>query len=263
MNGKAADHAPADSLRQAQADLLAAGRGGARRLLIRSRMAHARDAPHVAPPLETPAMSGFLYYLLTFAEGVTSVFGIRGVYEQPRYAVIQGLGQNAEIRCYEPRVAIEATIDGGDRQQAAGQAFNLLFRYITGANQASGKIAMTAPVSSRTTPERIAMTVPVQTGGIAPLSMRFFLPRDVVEHGAPLPTDPRLRLVQVPESTIAALRYTGVDNERMHDEKAAQLLALLKSTPWHPVGEAFRLNYDPPFAIPFLRRNEAAVAVAR
>ena len=57
------------------------------------------------------------------------------------------------------------------------------------------------------------------------------------------------------------MRYTGIDNERMHDEKAARLLMLLKNTPWHPVGEAFRLNYDPPFAIPFLRRNETAVAV--
>ena len=107
------------------------------------------------------------------------------------------------------------------------------------------------------------MTVPVQTGGIGRLSMRFFLPRDVAAHGAPLPTDPRLHLVQVPELTIAALRYSGVDNERMHDEKAAQLLTLLKNTPWHPAGEAFRLNYDPPFTIPFLRRNEAAVAVTK
>ena len=108
-------------------------------------------------------MSGFFYYLLTFAESITSVFGIREVYEQPRYSVIQDLGQNAEIRCYEPRVAIEVTIDNSDRQQAAGQAFNLLFRYITGANQASEKIAMTAPVSTDTTPKRIAMTVPVQS----------------------------------------------------------------------------------------------------
>ena len=206
-------------------------------------------------------MSGFFYYLLTLAESVTSVFGIRSVYEQPRYVVIQNLAQNAEIRRYEPRVAIEATIDGSDRQQAAGQAFNLLFRYITGTNQGSEKIAMTAPVSTRATPERIAMTVPVQTGGTGPLSMRFFLPRDVAEHGAPLPIDPRLHLVQVPESIIAALRYTGIDNERTHDEKAAQLLTLLKNTPWRATGEAFRLNYDPPFTIPFLRRNEAAVAV--
>ena len=91
-------------------------------------------------------MSGFFYYLLTFAESVTSVFGIRSVYEQPHYAVVQDLGESVEVRRYEPRLAIEATIADPDRDKAAGEAFSLLFRYITGANQRDQKIAMTAPV---------------------------------------------------------------------------------------------------------------------
>ena len=41
-------------------------------------------------------MSGFFYYLLTFAESVTSVFGIRFPYEQPQYTVLQDLGQSVE-----------------------------------------------------------------------------------------------------------------------------------------------------------------------
>lgn len=43
-------------------------------------------------------MSGILYYLLTFAESIISVFGLRCAYEQPHYVVIQDLGQSVEVR---------------------------------------------------------------------------------------------------------------------------------------------------------------------
>ena len=207
-------------------------------------------------------MSGLFYYLLTFAESVTSVFGLRFPYEQPHYTVIQDLGHSAEIRRYDSRLAIEATVKGHDRDQAASEAFGLLFRYITGANQREQKIAMTVPV--RTESERIAMTTPVQTvSANDQVSMRFFLPQDVAEAGAPAPQDPRLHLVQVPAETIAALRYSGAANPAARDHYAARLLGVLATTPWQPEGQVFQFNYDPPFTIPFLRRNEVAFVVTR
>jgi hypothetical protein len=207
-------------------------------------------------------MSGFFYYLLTFAESVTSVFGIRFPYEQPHYVVVQELGQEVEIRQYDPRQAIEATVDGPNRDRAASEAFGLLFRYITGANQGEQKIAMTVPV--RTDAERIAMTTPVQTtAGNGQVSMRFFLPEAVAKAGPPAPLDPRLHVVHVPAETIAAVRYSGVATQATRDHYAAVLLGVLTKSPWKPAGEIFQLNYDPPFTIPFLRRNEIAVTVTR
>ena len=208
-------------------------------------------------------MSSFFYYLLTFAESVTGVFGVR-FYEQPRYAIVEKLGPDAEIRRYEPREAIEATVPAGNRDQAARQAFGLLFDYITGDNKGGEKIAMTAPVRTQSTPKLIEMTAPAQTTvQDGTLSMRFYLPRDVAAKGAPAPDDPHLHLVQVPEATIAALRYAGVDSANARAEHAAALLAMLKGTAWRPEGPVFSLNYDPPFTIPFLRRNEAGVEVTR
>lgn len=207
-------------------------------------------------------MSGFFYYLLTFAESITSVFGLRFAYEQPHYTVLQDLGQSVEVRHYEPRLAIEAVVVDPNRGQAASEAFGLLFRYITGANQREEKIAMTAPV--RTESQRIAMTVPVQTADADDrVSMRFFLPQAVAAAGAPAPLDPRLHLVEVPAATIAALRYSGVATQTSRDHEAALLLGVLAKSAWKPQGEVFQFNYDPPFTIPFLRRNEVAVAVDR
>ena len=138
----------------------------------------------------------------------------------------------------------------------------MLFRYITGANQREQKIAMTAPV--RTESERIAMTTPVQTATRnGQFSMRFFLPTDVAKEGAPAPLDPRLHLVNVPETTIAALRYSGVATQATRDHNAAVLMGVLARSVWKPDGAVFQFNYDPPFTIPMLRRNEVAVPVTR
>jgi hypothetical protein len=206
-------------------------------------------------------VAGLLYYLLTFTESVGSVFGLRFAYEQPRYAVIQELSQNVEIRRYEPRQAIEATVSGGDRDAASSEAFALLFRYITGANRGEQKIAMTAPVRI-SEPMRISMTTPVQTSmSRGQISMRFFLPRAVAKAGAPAPLDSRLRLVQVPEMTVAVIRYSGVATQATRDHQAALLLGVLARSEWKADGDIFQFNYDPPFAIPFLRRNETAVPV--
>jgi hypothetical protein len=210
-------------------------------------------------------MSGFCYYLLTFAESVASVVGIRSIYEQPRYEVLQHLSQSVEIRRYEPRVAIEAVVERSNRDRAANEAFGLLFHYITGANQRDEKIAMTAPVRTESSSERIAMTAPVQTATSpsGTLSMRFYLPRSVVRAGAPAPLDPRLHLVDVPAETAAVVRYSGVDSENLRTEKRGVLLAALAGSAWKPDGEVFQMYYDPPFTVPFLRRNEVAVPVMR
>ena len=108
------------------------------------------------------------------------------------------------------------------------------------------------------------MTAPVQTAtGNGQLSMRFFLPQDVAKDGAPAPVDPRLHLVEVPEATIAARRYSGVATQTSRDHNAAILMGVLAKSPWKPDGAVFQFNYDPPFTIPMLRRNEVAVPVTR
>ncbi|WP_366518513.1 heme-binding protein [Bradyrhizobium sp.] len=201
------------------------------------------------------------YYGALVLESAAGVFGIR-LYEEPRYDVVARLGESVEIRRYAPRVAAEVDMAAAD-EAGRNAAFQLLFSYIAGANRAaSGKdnIAMTAPVAVGGK-ELVAMTVPVQTTAATGAGhMRFFLPAKYTLASAPKPLDPRVRLVGVPEEQVAALRYagSGADSE----VRRAELIEKLGSTKWRPVGEAYTLFYDAPFTLPFLRRNEAAVAVA-
>ncbi|MFC6790813.1 SOUL family heme-binding protein [Methylobacterium komagatae] len=195
-------------------------------------------------------MDKFLYYALTLLESVLGIFGVRALYEQPRYTVVERLNRGVEIRAYEGRLAVETDARG----QGDSEAFGRLFRYITGANRTGGRIAMTAPVEA--SGQRIAMTVPVEQG--APGTMRFFLPREVAEAGTPEPTEPGVRIVQVPAEKIAALRFSGTASPQVRAEQERILVDVLNASHHKLCCAPFFLGYDPPFAIPFLRRNEVA-----
>ena len=196
-------------------------------------------------------MDKVVYILVTLAESILGIFGVRTLYEQPAYTVVERLDRGVEIRAYAPRLAVETDARG----QGDGAAFGRLFRYITGANRDGSRIAMTAPVEA--SGRRIAMTVPVEQG--AGGAMRFFLPRSVAEAGAPEPTEAGIRLVQVPAERVAALRFSGRATPEARAEQEG-ILARVLAEAGHTAREApLFMGYDPPFALPFLRRNEVAV----
>ena len=103
------------------------------------------------------------------------------------------------------------------------------------------------------------MTVPVQTSETnGALKMWFFLPAKYSRENAPKPLNPRVRLATTSDETIAILRFSGSGND--FAERQTELIASLAGSRWQPSGEPYALNYDAPFTLPFLRRNEAAVA---
>ena len=201
------------------------------------------------------------YYIVLGFESIIGVFGLR-LYEEPAYTVLDRPADNVEIRRYAPRLAAEVDLERAG--VVDGQAFGLLFAYISGANRgtsgASQRVAMTVPVDVAR-PERIAMTAPVETAPNDRMTrMRFFLPASFNVETAPKPSDPRVKIVTVPEQTVATLRFTGPGRDLR--EREQKLIETLAATRWQPVSAPYGLFYDAPFTIPFLRRNEAAVNVA-
>ena len=202
-----------------------------------------------------------LYYLAAFAEAALSVFGIRA-YEQPHYRLDRTLADHVELRTYEPRVAAETAITGN----ADGEAFGRLFRYITGANAAGASMTGTGPVqrSPDQTPNgrMIPMTAPVEFAGNAgDRRMRFFLPKTAAAQ-PPSPTDPKVRIVTLPGTQVAALGFSGTLSAASRAKAAATLQAVLSGAGLQEAGPGSVLSYDPPFTIPFLRHNEVAVPIA-
>lgn len=195
------------------------------------------------------------------AEAGGTIVGIRAGTEEPDFTVERKIG-NVEIRRYGPRIAAETSI-AADEDAARNEGFRRLARYIFGGNQSKTKIAMTAPVAQQPN-EKIAMTAPVATerGPGGEWVIRFFMPSKYTMDSLPTPNEDVVRLVPVPSETVAVLRYSGLISTASTESHARELLDTLRDNGIEPVGEPFSWFYDPPWTVPFLRRNEVAVAIA-
>lgn len=200
--------------------------------------------------------------VMSAALSACSVVGIRSGTAEPKFSVVGHVGA-IEIRRYAPRIAAETTIEGS-AEHARYQGFRRLAGYIFGGNRSRTKIAMTAPVAQSPS-EKIAMTAPVaqSPAGKGAWTIKFFMPAGYTMETLPVPNDPQVHLVPVPPETYAVLRFSGVPNPASVAREQARLLAALKTSPWEPESAPTAWFYDPPWTIPFLRRNEAAVQVAR
>jgi len=195
------------------------------------------------------------------AEAGGSIVGIRSGTEEPSFTVDRHVG-GVEIRNYGPRVAAQTTIEA-DEEAARSEGFRRLARYIFGGNTAKAKIAMTAPVAQKQS-EKIAMTAPVATarGAAGEWVIRFFMPSEHSLESLPVPNDERVQLVGVPAETVAVLRYSGTATLDAIASHTDQLLKTLRDNGFTTDGEPFSWFYDPPWTIPFRRRNEVAVKLA-
>jgi hypothetical protein len=197
--------------------------------------------------------------LVQFVEGLPSVVGVRIGTEEPFYVREAQLG-DIEIRRYGPRIAAQTAVTGSG-QDARSAGFRRLAGYIFGGNHRNVTIAMTAPVAQHS--ETIAMTAPVAqartTDGNSVI--RFFMPSKWSLATLPEPDDGLVTLVEVPGETVAVLRFSGDRSTRAVAAKTEQLLNTLRESDFHPEGEPVAWFYDPPWTLPFLRRNEVAVPV--
>ena len=192
-----------------------------------------------------------------------SVVGIRSGTEEPRYSILQAAGP-FEIREYGPRLAAETDVTGTE-YSARGDGFRRLARYIFGANSSTGSIAMTAPVAQAGGSRTIAMTAPVGQDQSAPgvWRIRFFMPAEYTEATLPRPDDPLVKIVAVPAETYGVFRYTGSIDTAATAFANRELLQRLEGSGWVPVEQPISWFYDPPWTLPFLRRNEAVARIAK
>jgi hypothetical protein len=199
------------------------------------------------------------------AESVLLIVGIRIGTEEPKHTS-ERLTDRVEVRRYAPRIAAETTV-AADEEEARNQGFRRLAGYIFGKNQSDDAIAMTAPVSQAKAGQQIAMTAPVaQSAQRTDLGegwvIRFFMPSKWTMESLPKPIDDRVRLTEVPAETFAVLRFSGDRSPRAVAEHTAELVEVLRTKGIDVTGDATAWFYDPPWTLPFRRRNEIAIPVS-
>jgi len=183
--------------------------------------------------------------------------------EEPAFTVVEKIGV-IDVRQYAPRLAAEVTV-GGDEEDARSAGFRLLADYIFGNNTSRTSIAMTAPVSQEAARgESIAMTAPVSQSaeGGGKWRIRFFMPANYTRATLPKPNNPAVQIVDLPGETMAVLRFSNSRSAEAVAEKTADLLRGVAASRWKAVGTPVAWFYDPPWTLPFWRRNEVAVTVS-
>lgn len=188
-----------------------------------------------------------------------SVVGIRTA-EEPNYQVLQDYG-HIQIRHY-PALLIAETEVNADYNNSSNQAFKRLAGYIFGENKKQQKMSMTAPVLQQPQEETLDMTAPVfqQKNGSA-WRMAFVLPEAYALSTAPEPLDPEILIKEIPNKNIAVLQYSGTLSEQGIVEQSEELNNWLINKGYAPLSPPRSAAYDPPWTLPFLRRNEIHIDI--
>jgi len=215
----------------------------------------------------SPASAALPLALVTTAvillQSGCSLVGIRST-EEPNYSLLQN-EDRFEVREYEALVIAETLVDS-DFDDAGNIAFRRLFAYISGDNETAAEIAMTAPVMAHdengSSGEKISMTAPV-TGEETPRGWRFafVLPSGYRLATAPVPGNPDVRLEQVPARKVAVLRYSGSWNETAYEDNLEKLQQWMRRNQLEADSLPRVAGYDPPWTLPFLRRNEVMIDI--
>ena len=163
-------------------------------------------------------------------------------YEGRAYRVLEQQGK-LELREYDASLAVSVPMENSNG------AFRELFRFISGENEENRKIAMTVPVQ--------------QADSAAGWSVAFMLPSQYTLDDAPVPTDPRVRVRQVPGRLMAVIRYSGRWTEKNFAAKSEVLRKVMQEESVAPLGEVHSALYNAPYTPPFMRRNEVMVEANR
>ena len=185
--------------------------------------------------------------------------------EEPKFRLIEKSG-DFELRLYNPMIVAETYVDGS-LSEASNAGFRLIAGYIFGGNKSRQgsspeKIAMTAPVTVEPNSQKIAMTAPVVVESKDNRwRVHFVMPAEYALNSLPIPNDSRVSLREIAEQKTAVIVFSGLAGEDKVKDKTAALLDWIKSRGLEATATPQLARYNPPWTLPFLRRNEILINV--
>ncbi len=189
---------------------------------------------------------------------------------EPKHKVLSS-DENIEIREYAPILVAQVSVTG-ERKNAISAGFRILADYIFGNNSAangeSRKISMTAPVTMQ--PEtkkgsgesqKIAMTAPVSIQQTKDKwRVQFTMPSQYTLQTLPKPNNPNIEIVEVPAQTYGVIKFSGLAGTEKVAAKTKELQSWMQAQNLTITGKPELARYNPPWTLPFMRRNEIMIA---
>jgi hypothetical protein len=191
-----------------------------------------------------PQLRHFSHIRTLYISLVTSLMASQAIaIEEPVYQVEKAWEtEQIEIRAYAPRVMAIT-----DMAEDSNSGFRVLAGYIFGGNAEEEKIAMTAPVQQSMAGDK---------------EMAFMMPAEYALEDLPKPEDQRVSFREAPAYTAAVIQFSGWASAEKADENWQQLRRFLIAEGIDITGEPTLNQYNPPWTLPFMRRNEIIVPVA-
>lgn len=176
--------------------------------------------------------------------------------EEPPYRLIRR-NEPFEIRAY-PEMIVAEISEIGPRKAAISSGFRAIAGFIFGGNPAGQKIAMTAPVLQ----EPDSTTAPERLEGTASWKVRFIMPRNWSLQTLPQPANAAITLRAIPGEQFVVVRYSGLAGDVSVDSHLGRLRRYAAEQGLTTQGAPVLAFYDPPWTLPFLRRNEIMLALS-
>ncbi|KAK7101865.1 heme-binding protein 2-like [Littorina saxatilis] len=170
---------------------------------------------------------------------------IKGL-QKPEYDNV-GTSDEYEERRYKPAKWVSTTVKKISAKEATTEGFYRLFAFISGENDKSTKVDMTAPVTTWVDP------------GAGPncessFTVSFYIPTEHQED-PPKPTNPLVFIEDRPEFTAYVTKFGGFANDETWVQKAVELGNAIGDHSKFNDEQYYTAGYDPPFK-PFGRTNE-------
>lgn len=189
-----------------------------------------------------------LYLILVTVVAVLAYSGwkltARSAYESAEYTVIESDGA-FEIREYPPLMM--ATTNMQFDAQGDDGSFMRLFRYISGANDAAQKVAMTTPVFMQPDEE--------ETAG----RMGFVIPSKIAAEQIPEPAGNQVQIQERVGGRFAVVRFSGRLNSDTFATAEERLRSWMTARGLPGEEDVETAGYDPPWTPGPLRRNEVLI----
>jgi hypothetical protein len=181
--------------------------------------------------------------------------------EHAQYTVAQKSG-TIEVRDYTPRIVAETQVSG-DRQEAMKQGFRIIADYIFGNNVSSSKVPMTAPVMQEPGGKNstIAPVIQDKDGSSDLWAISFVMPSSYTMETLPKPKNEAVRLKEIPSKRYAVVRFSGTPTQEKLMSEQSLLDHFINEKNLKSLSLPIYSFFNPPWTLPFLRRNEIMMEV--
>jgi DNA gyrase inhibitor GyrI len=161
--------------------------------------------------------------------------------EQPDYTIIKK-DNEFEIRQYTN--FLTATVETeGERDDAIGKGFRVLFKYISGENKNKESISMTVPVMQKST-------------GANKWNVSFVVPKKFNLQNVPQPDNQSVKIKNNPDLKVIVITFSGLFSNENIKENEAKIRNYAKEKGLKIEEPAIYAGYNAPWTLWFLKRNE-------